>query len=288
MLGRPWLNIRSWAAITLCTQLAEAEPASAPKHYDLERTSTSFLVGESAVALGAWGAAWLVTWGPSDRCHWCRANSVDISIRNALRANNPGPPAFISHALSSAAVPVLGLTGLFVPAIRDDHLRRGFEDLWIVANTWAVTTAVGDLVKHLVARERPSFHYEVESQTEFSSWPSQRNKSFFSLDTAWAFAIASSSSTLAYLRGYSSAPYVAVGGGVLALGAGTLRIVGDAHWASDVVTGAVVGTGIGIALPLLLHGRRSERSTEATGSSTSSLSIAPTALGNGVSFAMVF
>ena len=89
------------------------------------------------------------------------------------------------------------------------------------------------------------------------NYPNERNKSFFSLDTAWAFAIASSATTLSYLHGYSSTKYVAIGSGFLAATAGTLRIVGDAHWATDVLTGAAVGTAIGIAVPVLLHPRQS-------------------------------
>jgi hypothetical protein len=53
-------------------------------------------------------------------------------------------------------------------------------------------------------------------------------------------------------------PFIAGGGGVLALGTGFLRIAADAHWTTDVLTGALLGTGLGVAVPLLLH-RRVER-----------------------------
>jgi membrane-associated phospholipid phosphatase len=177
-------------------------------------------------------------------------------------------------------VPVLALTGLILPAHNDRELHRGLEDSWIVANTFLLTSALGDYTKHLVARERPAFHHHIEGQTEFSSYPKERNKSFFSLDTAWAFSIVSSAATLAHLRGYSSRNYIMLGGGALALGAGTLRIVGDAHWTTDVLAGAAVGTAIGIAIPVLLHGRRS---TEA-----SSVAIAPLDRASGVSLSFVF
>ncbi|MGE5783910.1 MAG: phosphatase PAP2 family protein [Myxococcales bacterium] len=231
------------------------------RHYDLQNTSPTALLGESAVALGMLGGAWAVTGGPSARCWWCNSNGFDESLRNLLRANDPGPPALISHALSMGAIPAMSLIGLVGPAALDQHWQRGLEDSWILANTILVTTAIGDLVKHSIARERPSFHHRVESVTEFATWPEQRNKSYFSLDTAWAFAIVSSAATLAYSRGYSTAPVIAAGGGVLAFGAGMLRIVGDAHWTTDVLSGAVIGTGIGIALPLLVHARQGRDAT---------------------------
>jgi membrane-associated phospholipid phosphatase len=273
----PWL-----LSLVVSAHIAQASPDESPQHYDLKHANWQFLLGESAVSAGAYAATWLLP--PSKTCRWCMSNAFDESVRGALRAQDPRPAAFISHTLAVGAVPVLGLTGLIAPAGMDQRLDRGVEDAWIVVNTFAITSAVGETVKRLVARERPAFHLEAESATEFANLPGERNKSFFSLDTAWAFSIASSSATLAYLRGYSSAPYIAVGGGVLAMGAGTLRIVGDAHWATDVLTGAAVGTGIGIAMPLLLHGRRDGNRT---GNSTA-VTVAPLALGNGVSVAFAF
>jgi membrane-associated phospholipid phosphatase len=271
-------------AMLLCTRLGQAAPDPSPKHYELKHTNWTFLLGESVMAGSAYVGAWLFTGGPKATCHWCRTNSFDDSIRNALRADDSRPPAFISHALSVGAIPVLAMTGLVAPAGRDAQWHRGLEDAWIVANTFFVTSAVGETVKHLVARQRPAFYYRRQSATEFDVYPSERNKSFFSLDTAWAFSIVSSSTTLALLRGYSTAPYIAVGGGLLALTAGTLRIVSDAHWATDVLTGAAVGTGIGIAMPLLLHGR----SNGETPGTASSVSVAPLGLGSGVSIAVQF
>jgi hypothetical protein len=97
----------------------------------------------------------------------------------------------------------------------DEHGRRCHTARLVTA--FAITSAIGETVKHLVARQRPAFHYEVESATEFASYPSERNKSFFPNDTAWAFAMASSSTNLTYLHGYSTAPYSAIGGGALAI-----------------------------------------------------------------------
>ncbi|HEX2879195.1 MAG TPA: hypothetical protein VHO25_06635 [Polyangiaceae bacterium] len=58
------------------------------------------------------------------------------------------------------------------------------------------------------------------------------------------------------MRGYWTAPYVAIGGGVLAVGTGLLRIGADMHWASDVLVGAAAGSALGFAVPFLLHSRR--------------------------------
>jgi membrane-associated phospholipid phosphatase len=253
---------------------AAAPTAGSPDpHFELKNTRWQALSVESLAAGTGLASAWFFTGGPRKTCHWCDSNTFDEGVRSTLKASEPRAPALVSHGLSVVAVPALTLTGLIVPAYRDERTHHGLEDSWIVLNTFLITTAIGDLTKHLVARERPTFHHHSERETEFSNLPSEHNKSFFSLDTAWAFAIASSGATLAHLRGYSSANYIAVGGGVLALGAGTLRIVGDAHWTTDVLTGAVVGTVIGIAVPTLLHGRRH---TESVASTTLPLTPGPT------------
>jgi membrane-associated phospholipid phosphatase len=68
-----------------------------------------------------------------------------------------------------------------------------------------------------------------------------------------AFALATASGTVATMRGYRWAPVVWSVGGVVAAVTGYLRIAADKHWLSDVVVGAVVGAGVGFALPYLFH-----------------------------------
>jgi membrane-associated phospholipid phosphatase len=92
--------------------------------------------------------------------------------------------------------------------------------------------------------------------TEYSDKPDEENQSFFSGDTSLAFAAVSSATTLAYLRGYKMAPYVLALGGVIGLGTAWLRVAADMHWASDVLTGAAVGTAVGFGLPYFVHARR--------------------------------
>lgn len=54
-------------------------------------------------------------------------------------------------------------------------------------------------------------------------------------------------------RNYSIEPVVWAGGYAIAATTGYLRIAADKHYLSDVVAGAIVGTGVGLAIPLLLH-----------------------------------
>jgi membrane-associated phospholipid phosphatase len=47
----------------------------------------------------------------------------------------------------------------------------------------------------------------------------------------------------------------------MATGVGYLRIAADKHYFSDVMTGAIVGSAIGIGVPLLFHSPRAEAAT---------------------------
>jgi membrane-associated phospholipid phosphatase len=118
-----------------------------------------------------------------------------------------------------------------------------------------MTLAIVDPVKGLTARERPGFAHGMV--TEAASYPSERFLSFFSGDTALAFAFGACATMIAYLRGYRSANVIALASGVGAFIAGILRIRADMHWATDVMTGGFVGTLVGAGLPYLLHPRSS-------------------------------
>ncbi len=270
------------ASLTQLTPLQAAPSAATEQHFDLERHSYGALGLETAAVGSLLAASFLLVQPAPARCHWCKTNAFDRAVRDALRADQPRGAGYVSHGLSLGAVPALSIAGLVGPAYGDGKPAVGAKDVWIMANAMLLTTAVGTMTKRLVGRQRPAFHYLREDETTFADYPAEENQSFFSLDTAWAFAAASSGTTLAYLHGYSTAPYVLAGGGLLALSTGTLRIVADAHWATDVLTGAFVGTGIGIALPCLVHPRK-DRSPAAA-----DMALVPLGGGPGLALSGVF
>ena len=227
----------------------------------LKNTSVGFLALETAGAVAVLAGYSIGMGDPPATCSWCEPTGFDTWVRNGLVASHPKTAGLVSHAFSLGVVPVGALTGLIVSGISEGHGETGWQDAWIMFNTFVLTTGITDGTKKVVSRERPGFYYGREALTEAADRPNERNLSFFSGDTAWAFSMAASGSTLAFLHGYRIAPWIAAGTGVAATTAGVLRITGDMHWATDVLTGAAVGTGIGIAVPLLLHGRKSSEAT---------------------------
>jgi membrane-associated phospholipid phosphatase len=65
--------------------------------------------------------------------------------------------------------------------------------------------------------------------------------------------MATSSGTVASLRGYDSAPILWGGGLAIAFVTSYLRIASDTHYLTDVLFGAGLGTALGIVIPRLLH-----------------------------------
>src|SRR6185436_3125563 len=153
------------------------------------------------------------------------------------------------------AAPLVAAGGALLPALQDRALRRAGTDLWILANTLLFNTGFNEVFKRAVGRQWPAFHFGVQGETEASGIPSEENRSFFSLDTSFAFSAAACGTTLAYLHGYAFAPWILGGGATFATTAGLLRIAADMHWATDVIVGAVAGTAIGVSVPLVFHRR---------------------------------
>ena len=233
--------------------------APAPLLRALQNTGAGFLALETLGAV-AIAATYSIAAGETPQsCHWCNPTGFDESLRDALVFDKDArkPAATVSHVLSLGVLPIGSFTSLLLPALSEGKGSYALQDGWIMLNTFVLTLGIADGTKKLTGRKRPAFFYGEERDSEWDTNVSEANRSFFSADTAWAFSFAASASTLAFLRGNRLAPFVAAGGGALALGTGVLRVSADVHWATDVLAGALVGTGLGVAVPLLLH-RRAE------------------------------
>jgi len=190
---------------------------------------------------------------------WCDTNDFDVAISEALLASNPHAAATASHVFTIVLTPTFVFGGAIFGSTIADNWTYALQDIVIMLNAFSLSTGFNSIAKVGAKRQRPAYHYGREKHTEGS--PKEEFVSFYSGDTTWAFTLAASGTTLAYLRGYWFAPYVAAISGGLALIGGTLRISGDMHWATDVLSGAVVGVIVGAGLPLLLHQRYSGMNT---------------------------
>jgi membrane-associated phospholipid phosphatase len=61
---------------------------------------------------------------------------------------------------------------------------------------------------------------------------------------------------VATLRGYRAAPAIWAVGAAAALTVGYLRIAADRHYFTDVLTGAAIGTAMGVGVPFLFNRQR--------------------------------
>lgn len=241
--------------------LLSSTPARAQetgKIHELERTSWGWLAAETGGTI-AFFAVYSIAAGDLPReCSWCEVNGFDRSVRDWIVMDDQKTPGLVSHAVSLGLVPVGAITALTLPALDAGKGEYALADGWIVLNSLLLATGFTDGTKKLFARQRPTFALGDPRRTELDliSNPSdEENLSFFSGDTAWAASVTASATSLAYLRGYWTAPWILGVGSGLTLTTGLLRMAGDMHWATDVMGGIVGGGLAGVALPLLLHQR---------------------------------
>ncbi|MEJ7599864.1 MAG: phosphatase PAP2 family protein [Kofleriaceae bacterium] len=193
-----------------------------------------------------------------DECRWCTSNGFDNRIRDAWIWKDVESADRWSNVTSYVAAPALAIGLLVATTARDHDVRRWFDDTIPVLQAGIISGMANQLVKVLTVRRRPyAEHDGVGVQPE-----GDENTSFFSGHSALSLAMTTASGTIATLRGYRSAPVFWIGGGVLAVVTGYLRIASDAHYATDVIAGSVVGAGIGLAVPLLLHRQHLSRGTK--------------------------
>lgn len=243
-----------------CVLMATAAHAQGAATYGLAGNDTRDIVTTAGFTT-AWvlaETAFKKPLSPED-CRWCSANGFDAWVRGGLKWDHSTTAAKLSDVGLLMAT-VNGFGALALAAAVDHEGADYLHNSLYVLQSVSVTMTFANVVKVLVARQRPAIHYESDFASHVSS--SEQNLSFFSGHSAFTFAFASAAGSVASLRGYRHAKWVWAGGLAIAAFTAYARVGADAHYTTDVLVGGAVGAGLGSALPHWLHPRTTARPSE--------------------------
>ena len=163
--------------------------------------------------------------------------NLDAAVFHAINGSTPHALALVARVLSwiGSVGGIAGWLAVIFVAVR----RSGGPGVAFCAVSCTLTVAFAWILKHVVVRERP---WTVFPESVVVG-PHEMTSSFPSAHTAVSFALA----TAVALR-WPRAGKVAY---LLAIGVGLSRIVMGMHYPSDVVAGAVLGSGMSTMLGVL-------------------------------------
>ena len=156
------------------------------------------------------------------------------------------------NATMDKTATALEIASMLTPAVLlgekpDQYVKIGIMYLETQLLTWGTT----ELLKHTIDRARPYMYCDNPPQEKVDSgdW----NNSFPSGHTAMSFAGASFASYVFWKYNPESKWRIPVTAASYSLAAAVavLRVAGGSHFMTDVLTGALLGTAIGIGVPAL-------------------------------------
>jgi len=208
--------------------------------------------------------------------HWTGGILFDDAIRSAIRLRSPAALAVVWTAADVVGVSVVvlavGVDSFLVP------LFRGTPDVALQVTlmgieSYAFSSILSITLYDTVGRARPSYEDCQNSSSANAECRTSPTASFPSGHTNEAFTAAGlSCANHANLPIYGSRLADALACTrdlTIATADGVLRIMGDRHYTTDVLTGAALGFGFGFGLPTLLHYRGSADHSPLAGLSAS-------------------
>jgi membrane-associated phospholipid phosphatase len=264
---------------TVSAQAAPTEATAAPSPQQLVWHSEwprfrPLGYGLTALSVvGALSATFLVPYPNEPR--WTGGILFDDALRNALRARNPGLRDGIRIAsditLISTLVHVAVIDSVVIPLVK--HSPDVAWQLSLMnAQAFSLNILIATLLFKTVARARPSYaqcqadpHFDSLCDTgQFASFPSSHTSTAF---TAAGLTCVHHQ----YLPIYGGGPWdttACIGSLTFATATGVFRLIGDRHYTSDVLMGAVVGFALGYIYPWLFHYRQTGPDSSARAAAT--------------------
>lgn len=233
--------------------MAIAAPAHADDWWKGPRGRTRILHGAITATAGVAYLASEIEKGnlAPEQCRWCTPPSFDLSVRNAIVWHNRSAAVTASTITGYVLAPALGfgLLGMSSLARSDASFGRLVDDVVPVLETVALSQVGTNIVKFTVGRQRPYAHFAASPPVN----DPDANLSFFSGHSALTFAIATGAGLVSHWRRYRTEPVIWAGGLSLAALTAYLRMAGDKHYLSDVITGSTVGVVSGLTIPRLME-----------------------------------
>jgi membrane-associated phospholipid phosphatase len=195
-----------------------------------------------------------------DEPRWEGGILFDDAIREAFRARNPGMRDSIRVAsdltLLTTVVQAALIDGFLVP-MADASWDVTWQLTLINAQAFSLNILIATLLFKAAARARPTTQDCLDDPTSDPLCDTGSYASFPSSHTSTAFTAAGLTCIHhANLPLYGGEPWdsMACAGAVtLATMTGLFRIIGDRHYATDVLMGAAIGFSLGYVYPWLFH-----------------------------------
>ena len=256
------------AAVALtCTRAAAEEPHEL--RYNLRAD-----IPITAVAIALWlGSQGLQAQLAPEHCRLCGDNALDRAARDAMLWDSTLPAHRASNWLAFGVLPFGVISSVAAMAARAGKPKNALIDGLIIAEAASLSVDLKPLVKFSVGRRRPFVHAHNDDVLELQPPHSDDNVSFYSGHTNLAFSLVAATGTVAMLRGYRAAPWIWGVGLPLAASVGYFRIAADRHYLTDVLTGALLGSAVGVLVPWLFHGRKRSGSMGSVGAGSAPLSL---------------
>jgi membrane-associated phospholipid phosphatase len=215
-------------------------------------------VATAVVGAAAIGAYFIAT--PQTNVHWSGGILFDDAVRSALALHSQSGRTAARTASNVTAVGAeaiaIGVDSVIVPVARG-RLTMAEQLVLMDLEAYAFSSLLTTTAYDLTGRARPSYADCQKNPSYDILCNSAPTASFWSGHTAEAFTGAGlSCAHHAYAHVYGDPLADALGcAGMITIGAatGTLRLLGDRHYATDVLTGALVGFGFGYGMPTVLH-----------------------------------
>jgi membrane-associated phospholipid phosphatase len=230
---------------------------------------------------------------PPSESRWRGITTFDREARSALRFSSQGNRD-VARDTSDLLLSLLTNQLLFDTFVVTwwSHGRGSvaWEMGMINLEAIALNGAINGLIAGFASRERPYREACVgpEERQIRDCRESKRYRSFFSGHTSTSFTSAGlmcahHANLPLYGGGAAEAWMVCLGGFATAATVGLMRVMSDQHFMSDVLTGAAIGTAVGLGVPWLLHYRGGARASDAPAKAGSiSIQFIPTLLGGSI------
>jgi membrane-associated phospholipid phosphatase len=191
--------------------------------------------------------------------HWTGGVLFDDAVRSALRVPSPSTRQTLWQVAGvigvSQVILVVGVDSVLVPLLRGSSDVM-WQTTWIDLESYALGSIVTFTMYDTIGRARPSWA-DCQKDPSLPDCVTSPYASFPSGHAAEAYISAGlSCANHAYVPIYGSRLLDGLACArdlTLATADGVLRIMGDRHWATDVLAGGAIGFTAGYALPVVLH-----------------------------------